>query len=159
LILDDADGEPEEVIDRTHPVRVTLREVFVDGDDVHAFTRERIEVGGQRRHQRLAFAGTHLGDAAVVQREAADELHIEVAHLERAACGFADHRETFRREIGERFAFGEAAAEFGGLGSQGFIAQRLQRRLERGRLAHRRFIAFDDAIVAAAKEPRQKIEH
>ncbi len=66
LVLDDADGEPQEAIDRTHPVRVALREVLVDGDDVHALTRERVEVGGQRRHQRLAFAGAHLGDAAIV---------------------------------------------------------------------------------------------
>ncbi len=94
-----------------------------------------------------------------LQREAADELHIEVAHLERAARGFADHRESLGREVGERRAFGEALAEFDGLGAQGLIAQRLQRRLECGRLAHRRFIAFDDAVVATAKEPRQKIEH
>ena len=159
LVPDDADGEPEEAIDRTHPVRVALGEVFVDGDDVHAFARERVQVGGERRHQRLAFAGAHLGDAAIVEREAADELHVEVAHLHRAARRFADHGKTFGREVGERRAFGEALAEFDGLGAQSFVAQCLQRGLECGRLAHRRFIAFDDAVVATAKEPRQKIEH
>ncbi len=159
LVPDDADGEPEEAIDRTHPVRVALREVFVDGDDVYAFTRERIQVGGQRRHQRLAFAGAHLGDAAIVERETADELHVEVAHLHRATRSLADHRKRFGSEVVERRAFGEALAEFDGLGAEGFVAQRLQRRLECGRLAHRRFIAFDDAVVATAKESRQKIEH
>ena len=94
-----------------------------------------------------------------LQREAADELHVEVAHLERAARGFADHRKAFGREVGERLALGQALAEFVGLGAQGLVAQGLQRGLERGGLAHRRFIATDDAIVAAAKEPRQKIEH
>ena len=33
---------------------------------------ERVQVGGQRRHQRLALAGAHLGDLAVVQHHAAD---------------------------------------------------------------------------------------
>ena len=42
---------------------------------------------------------------------------------------------------------------------QGFVAQRLQGIFERRRLAHRRLIATDDAIVATAEESRQKIEH
>ena len=64
---------------------------------------ERIEVRGQRRHQRLAFAGAHLGDLAVVQRDAADQLHVEVAHVERALAGFAHHGERFGQQLLERF--------------------------------------------------------
>ena len=45
------------------------------------------------------------------------------------------------------------------LALEGLVAQCLQRGLECGRLAHRRLIATDDAIVATAEEPRQKIEH
>ncbi len=159
LVLDDTDREAEEAVDRTHPVRVALCQVFVHGDDVHAVARERVEVRGERRHQRLAFAGAHLGDAALVQCESADELHVEVAHLERAARGLADHRETFRCEVCERRPFGQPFAEFDGLGRERLVAQSLQFGLEGQRLAHRHFIAFDDAIVATAKEPRQKIEH
>ena len=66
LVLDDADRETEEVVDGPHPVRVALRQVFVDGDDVDAIAGERVQIRGQRRHQRLAFAGAHLGDAAFV---------------------------------------------------------------------------------------------
>ena len=150
---------PRKRVDGPHPVRVALRQVFVDGDDVHAFAGERVEVRAERRHQRLAFAGAHLGDAAFVQRETADELHVEVAHLERAARGFADDRKGFGGEVGERRAVGQPLAEFGGLGAEGFVAQRLQGGLERRRLAHRRLIASDDAVVATAEEPRQKIEH
>ena len=117
LVADHADGQAEEAVDRPHPVGVALREVFVDGDDVHAFAGQRVQVRGQRRHQRLAFAGAHLGDAAVVQRESADELHVEVAHLERAARGLADHREGFGRDVVERLALGEPLAEFVGLGA------------------------------------------
>ena len=102
LVLDDADREPEEAIDGSHPVRVALRQVFVDGDEVHTFAGERVDVRAERRHQRLAFTRAHLGDAAFMQRETADELHVEMTHLERAARGFANHREGFGSEVGER---------------------------------------------------------
>ena len=59
----------------------------------------------------------------------------------------------------ERLAVGQALAEFVGLGAQRFVAQGLQGVLEGSRLAHRRLIAADDAIVATAEESRQKIEH
>ncbi len=45
------------------------------------------------------------------------------------------------------------------LAPQGVVAQRLQRGFQGSGLAHRRFIAFDDAVIAAAEKPRQEIEH
>ncbi len=159
LVPDDAHGEPEEAVDGSHPVRVALRQVLVDRDDVDAIAGERVEIRGQRRHERLAFAGAHLGDAAVVEGQATDELHVEVPHPERALRGLAHHAECFRRHVVERLAGGQSLAEFVGLGPQGLIAQCLQRIFEAGRLAHRRFIATNDAVVATAEEPRQEIEH
>src|SRR5262249_46306967 len=105
------------------------------------------------------FAGAHLGDAAVVEREAADELNVEVPHLERALRGFADHGKGFGREIVQRLAPGQALAELLGLGAQRFVAEGLQGFLEARRPAHRPLVTTDDAIVAAAEEPRQEIEH
>lgn len=75
------------------------------------------------------------------------------------ARGFAYDRKSFGREVGERRTFGKPLAELDGLGAQSFVAQCLQRCLERSRLAHRRLVAFDDAVIATAKESRQKIEH
>ena len=82
----DADREAEEPVDAPHPVGVALREVVVDRDDVHALAGQRVEVRRQRRDERLAFAGAHFGDLAVVQRHAADQLHVEVAHVRACAC-------------------------------------------------------------------------
>ena len=50
---------------------------------------ERVEVGGQRGDEGLALAGLHLGDAALVQHDAADELHVVVPHVQHAAPGLA----------------------------------------------------------------------
>ena len=39
---DHADGKPHEFMNLTHPLRVALCEVVVDGDDMHALTRKRV---------------------------------------------------------------------------------------------------------------------
>jgi hypothetical protein len=59
---DDAGGEAEEAVELAHRRGVALGEVVVDGDDMHALAGERVQVDGEGGHQRLAFAGLHLGD-------------------------------------------------------------------------------------------------
>ena len=51
-----------------------------------------LRYAGKRGDQRFAFAGLHFGDLALVQHDSADQLHIEMAHAERAAAGFAHQR-------------------------------------------------------------------
>ena len=46
-VHDDADGQPEELVDLAHPLGVALGEIVVDGDDVHAAAGERIEIDRQ----------------------------------------------------------------------------------------------------------------
>ncbi len=111
VVLDDADREAEEAVDAPHPLGVAAGQVVVDRDDVDALAGQRVQVGRQRRHQRLAFAGLHLGDAAAVQDHAADQLDVEVPHAEHAAAGLADQREGVGQEVVERFALVGAAAE------------------------------------------------
>ena len=107
----DADRQPEEAVDPPHPVRVALREVVVDGDEVNAVAGERVEVDRQRGDERLAFARSHFGDLAVVERHAADQLHVEVAHLQHALAGLADDGERLGQQRVERFALRDAALE------------------------------------------------
>ena len=112
-----ADGHPEEAIDLAHPVGVALREIVVHRHDVHAETGQGIEVGGQRGDERLAFAGPHFRDLAVVKRDAPDQLDIEVAHVEHAFARFAHDGEDFRQDLFECFtahAVGCRLLGFGG---------------------------------------------
>src|SRR5262245_4068983 len=118
IVLDDADGHAEEAIDLAHPLRVAAGEVVVDGDDMHPLAFERVEVGRERRDQRLAFPGLHLGDLALVQHSAADELNVEVPHVEHAPARLADDREHFRQELVERLTVDDALLELGGLAAQ-----------------------------------------
>ena len=101
----------EEAVDLAHPLAVALGEIVVDGDDMHALAGERVEIDGERGDERLAFAGAHLGDGALVQHHAADELHVEMALAERALGRLADGGEGGNEQIVERLAGGELLAE------------------------------------------------
>ena len=97
-----------------HPLGVVLGQVVVDGDDVHALARQRVEVRRQGRDQRLALTGLHLGDVAEVQRRAAHDLDVEVALAEHPLGGLADGRERLGHQVVEGLAVGEPLLELVG---------------------------------------------
>ena len=124
IVHDQADAQPEEAVDLAHPLAVAAGEVVVDGDDVHALTGERVEVGRQNGDEGLALAGLHLRDAALMQHDAADELHAERLHAQHAPRGLARRGKRLRQQVVERRAFGVALLEFVGLGAQLLIRER-----------------------------------
>ena len=143
---DDAGGQPQEAIDLPHPVAVAAGEIVVDGDDMDALALQRVEVGGERRHQRLALTRAHFGDLAAMQHDAAHHLHVEMPHAQHPDGGFAHRGEGFGQQIVQRLARRQPLAELDGLRGQIRIVQRLHRGFERGDpiddLAQRLHIAF-----------------
>ena len=71
--------QAEAVVDGAHPLGVALGEVVVDGDEVGAFAGEGVEVDREGGGERLALACLHLGDLALVEDDAAEDLDVEVA--------------------------------------------------------------------------------
>ena len=65
----------------------------------------------QRRDQRLALAGAHLGDLAVVQHHAADQLHVEGPHADGAARRLARRGEGLGEDLVERLAGDEPGTQ------------------------------------------------
>ena len=128
---DDADREPEELVDLAHPFGVALGEVVVDGDDVDTAAGQRIEIDRKGCDQRLAFAGLHFSDTAFVQDHAADQLDVEMALAEHALAGLADGGESRHQKIVERHAFGELLLELVGTGAQRLVGQRFELLLKR----------------------------
>jgi hypothetical protein len=102
VVLDDAERQPEAVEDGSHPLRVALGEVVVDGDHVDATAGHRVERGSERRHERLALAGAHLRDATLVEHHRAHQLHIERAHAQLPARHLASGCEHIREHVIER---------------------------------------------------------
>ena len=61
----------------------------------------------------------------------ADQLNIEVTHVERPLAGLADHREGLRQQVIEATALLVTATELLGLGGQRGVVQRAGFRLQR----------------------------
>ena len=156
---DDADGHAQEAVGRCHPLGVAAGEVVVDGNDVGAAALERVEVDRQRRHQRLALAGPHFGDLALVQRHAADELHVEVPHPERAPCRLAHDRERLGQQVVKRFTLVQPGAELDRLLRQLLVRQRLQGRFEARRVGDAAVELPKQPLVATAEDLGKQLEH
>jgi hypothetical protein len=120
---DDAGSQAEEAIDLAHLGAVARCQIVVHGDHVHAAAGECVQIDGQGGDQRLAFAGFHLGDLAVIEHHATDELHVEMAQTEHAFGGLAHHGESLGQQIVERGTGGNAFAEFHGLGGERVVGE------------------------------------
>jgi len=151
--------QSEEVVDLAHPLRVALGEVVVDGDDVHALAFQRVQVHRQGRHQRLAFAGAHLRDLALVQHHPADQLHVVVAQADHPAAGFTDDGKRFGQDLVEALAVGYPLLELGGFVVQGDVVELLNLGFERVDARHDFRKLLQHALVAAAEDTRQDIGH
>ena len=150
-VHDHADAHAEELVDLAHPLGVAARQVVVHGDDMHALAGQRVQIDRQRGDQGLALAGLHLGDLAVVQHHAADQLHVEMALAERALAGLAHHGERLGQQLVQGGAVRQAFAELDGLGGQGLVRQRLHRRLQRVDLRHAALVGLQRAVVGGAE--------
>ena len=172
LVLDAADRQAEIAVHGAHPGRVAARQVVVDRHDVHALARQRVQVGRQRRHQRLAFARGHFGDLAVVQHDAADELRVERHHVPglrmpadvhdrpaQAAARVLDDGERLDHQVVKRFPFGEPRPEFVRLRLQRVLGQRLHLLFQRVDAPHERPHLFQVALVLRAQDRLQQPLH
>ena len=118
---------------------------------MHGLAADRVQISGQRRHQRFAFAGAHFGNLALVEHHAADQLHIEVAHIQNPPGGFTHHRKSLYEKRLSVLSFPRAAAKLIGFGTKLLIGQafKLDLHLIDGfdRLAH----FAKQALIAAAE--------
>ena len=129
-VLDKAHAHAQKLIHLPHPLAVAARQVIVDGDDVHVLPAESVEIAGKRGHERLALARAHLGDLAVVEDHAADELDVEVTHAQRSHRRLAHRRERLGKHVGRGGACLHAAAQLIGERAQLLIGFRLHLGLE-----------------------------
>jgi hypothetical protein len=90
---------------------------------MHALTQQRVQVQRQRGHQRLALTRLHLGDAPLMQHDSANQLYIEVPHVQRASRGFTARGERFRQNIVQRLAVLKSFLEFVSLRAELFVGQ------------------------------------
>ncbi len=149
---DDADLEPEEIVDLPHPLGVALCQVVVYGHHVHAAPRKRIEIDRQRRDQRLAFAGLHLRDPSLVQDHAADELHVEMPLTERALGCLAASGEGRNQNVVEARSSPHLLPELVRARPQRLVRERLELLLQRVDRCHPWKVRLDPPLVRRTKQ-------
>ena len=81
VLVDAVHGQAVEHVERPHPLGVTLGEVVVDRHHVHSLAGKRIQEHGKSRHEGLSLTGGHLGDLALMQGDASDQLHVIMDHV------------------------------------------------------------------------------
>ena len=122
---DQAHFQSQETVDLAHPLAVALGQIVVDGDDVDAPAGQRVEVGGEGGHQGLALTGLHLGDAALVQHDAAHQLDPVGPQAQDPVGGLPHGGEGLRQDVVQRLAVLQALLELGGLGLELGVGQGL----------------------------------
>ena len=111
-VLDAADRKAQGPIDLSHPLGVASGQIIIDRDDVNALAFQGVEVGRKCCDQRLSFTGLHLGDLPLVQENSADELDIEVAHVQGALGDFPDGCKCFGKNLIQSLPVGKPLPEF-----------------------------------------------
>ena len=159
FMLQYAHGYAEEVKDFAHPLGVPPCQVIVDRNDVNAFAADGVEIRRQRRRQRLAFAGSHFGYLALMQRNPAYELRIEVAHAQRALGRLAHRRECFGQDVVHRSAAVQPRLELGAQRAEFGVGQALEIRLQIVDFGNHAAELLDCALIRAADKFRERFQH
>ena len=81
VLVDTIHRQSVEHIERSHPLRVALRQIVVHRNHMHTLVRQCVKEHGQRSHQRFSFTRRHLGYLTLVKHYAANQLHIIVHHV------------------------------------------------------------------------------
>jgi len=119
---------------------------------MRAFAFQRVQVEREGGSQGFAFTRAQLGDVALMQVDAADELYIIMAHAKRALAGFAHSGECFRQKLVQALAFGETRAEFISFGAQSFCAEGFKARFKGIYRVHNSDQFSDGAFVLVTGE-------
>ena len=126
---------------------------------MHALAGNGVQVGREGGGERLALAGLHLGDAALMQRDRADELHVERALAQRAHRALAHGGVGLGQQGVERLAVFVARAELRDQAAQLRVGHGLVFRLEIVDLLHDAAEARHFLFVAAAQQVLYEIKH
>ncbi len=113
---------------------------------------ERVQVERRRGDERLALAGLHLGDVALVEDDAAHHLDVEHPLLRFAPARLAHGGERLEEQLVERLAVLEPLAELCRLRPQLLVRERLELRLERRDVLGLLLAAASGAALAEAKD-------
>ena len=126
-VNDNARRKAQKPVNLAHLCRVAASKIVVDRDDVNAFSGERVEVRGKSSDESFTFTRSHLSDATAMQSDPADHLNVIMTLTEHAPSRFANHGESFGKNLIQSLALREPLPELNRLASKLRIRKRLNR--------------------------------
>ncbi len=103
-LLDEADAQTQEFIDGPHPLRIPAGQIIVECQHMDPVAGPRVETDGGDGRERLALAGLHLDQFALMQSYAGQHLDVERMHAEYAPGDFAHQAEGLDEQLVRRDA-------------------------------------------------------
>ena len=131
-----ADLQSQELMYLTHPLRVTLRQIVIDGNDMDTLAFQSIQISGKGGHQSLTFTGTHLCDTSLMQDDTTDQLYSVVLHIQNTLCSLSYGCIRLRKQIVQGLSIVQTLLVLLGLAAQFLIGKCLHRRTECLDLVH-----------------------
>ena len=116
-------GQTQSLMDLAHPLRVTVRQIVIDGYDMDALSFQCIQIGRKGGYQCFSFTGLHLGNAALMKNDSADQLNPVMLHPKNTPCGFPHGSKRFYQYIIQRLSFCQTLFELLCLPSKLLIGQ------------------------------------
>ncbi len=95
----------------SHPLRVTLRQIVVDRDNMHALPLQRVQISRQKTSLGFTFTGSHLRDTSLMQNNAADQLHPVVLRVKNPSGRLTDKRIRLRQKVIQSLPIGKSFFE------------------------------------------------
>ena len=81
VLVDAVHTQAVELVERSHPFRVTFGQIVVDSHHMYATACQCAEEDGAGGHQRLSFARCHFGNLSLCEHHSAKELDVVVDHI------------------------------------------------------------------------------
>ncbi len=83
VFVDAVNFQAVELVNRSHPFRVTFCQIIVDGNHVYATASKCVEEHRQGCHKRFTFTSSHFRDFPLMQNRTTNKLHVVVNHIPR----------------------------------------------------------------------------
>ena len=135
-----------------HPFGVAFGEIVVDGHDMNAFTRQRVQIGRESRDKGFTLTRFHFRNIALMQEDATHQLHIKGPQTQGPFRGFAAIGESLGQQVIQRCTTRYFFAKFIGFGDDPLIREGLELRLESIDPLHKWIGCFYLAVIWRPKD-------
>ncbi len=151
VVQNDTNLQSQEFVYLTHPLRITLCQIVIDGNDMDTLAFQSIQISRKSGHQGLTFTGTHLCDTSLMQDDTTDQLYSVMLHVQNTLCSLSYSCISLRKQIVQSLTIVQTPLVLFGLTTQFLIGKCLHCRTKCLDLVHQGFNTLQFSGTVRAK--------